>query len=122
MKITLEEATRIRVENASGALTIEAPSIDRAYEPFDMLASSLGVCTHAVLSSWAQQAKIDAASLVVTVSWSVDDQHRMKTVEVAFDWPGLPAERLKAAERAASLCSIHRTLTEPPAITVRSAS
>ena len=121
MKITLESDTRLRVENAPGALTIDAPSIEREYQPFDMLASALGVCTHAVLSSWAQQAKLDASALVVTISWGVDEQHRMQSVDVSFDWPALPPERLKAAERAAALCSIHRTLTSPPAITIRSA-
>jgi uncharacterized OsmC-like protein len=118
MKITLEEPTRLRVENAPGPLTVEAPGYERLYEPFDMLASALGVCTHAVLTSWAQQAKLDADSLVVRISWTVDDDHRMSKVDVRFDWPGLPADRVKAAERAASLCSIHKTLTHPPTITV----
>ena len=122
MKITLESSTRLRVENAPGALTIEAPDYERAYEPFDMMASALGVCTHAVLSSWAQQAKLDVSALVVTVEWKVTAEHTIEELEVAFDWPGLPPERMKAAHRAATLCSIHKTLEHPPAIRIRSAT
>lgn len=119
MKITLEANERIAVSNAPGTLNIEAPSYERQYQPFDMLASALGVCTHAVLSSWAQHAKLDASALVIRVSWKVDEQHRMSKAEVEIEWPGLPAARLKAAERAAALCSIHQTLSHPPALEIR---
>jgi hypothetical protein len=38
--------------------------------------------------------------------------------DVTVSWPGLPAERRPAAERAVSLCAVHNTLTHPPEIRV----
>jgi putative redox protein len=123
MKITLSSETSLLVEGTNDDLTIEAESYAQKYSPFHMLASSLGNCTFAVLSSWAEQAKLDTSDLAVEIAWKVNDaEHRLEELTVAFRWPSLPAERQRAAIRAAELCSIHKTLTHPPAIKVEQKS
>src|SRR5262245_21328034 len=100
-------------------MTIEAPSVDRIYSPFHMLASGLASCTFAVLHSWATHARLSAEDLAIEVKWAfAEGPHRVGRMEVAIAWPGLPPERRAAAQRAAATCAVHRTLEHPPEISI----
>lgn len=117
MKIVLLSDERIRVEGSSGPLTIEADRPDAQYSPFHMLASALGACELSVLSSWAEHAHLDASGLALEIAWGfADDPKRVGEIDVTIVWPLLPAERRNAAVRAAHLCAIHNTLSNPPTI------
>ena len=122
MKITLTGEESLRLEPASGPLTIEAPTPDVQYSPFHMLGSALGACTLSVLHSWASNKNLGVDDLKVDVSWEfVEGQHRVGSMKVQLLWPSLSAELWPRAIRAASLCGIHNTLTHPPEITVEAA-
>jgi len=98
-------------------MTIEADSPEMQYSPFHMLASSLATCTYSVLASWGTQAKLGVDDLAVEVGWSFEEQpHRVGRMEVDIDWPSLPAERKAAANRAAGLCTVKKTLEQPPTV------
>lgn len=117
MKIVLLSDERIRLEGSSGPLTIEADRPDAQYSPFHMLASALGACELSVLSSWAEHARLDASNLALEIGWSfADNPKRLGEIDVTIVWPSLPAERRDAAIRAAHLCAIHNTLSNPPTI------
>ncbi len=119
MKITLLSEERVRLEDGAGPLTVEAETAETSYSPFHMVASGLATCIFSVLHSWAAHAKITADGLAVEVGWAFADRpHRIGSFEVMLHWPGLPPERRAAAERAASLCAVHSTLTHPPHITI----
>ena len=119
MKITLLSEESIRLEGLGGPLTIEAESPEQTYSPFHMLASSLAVCTHSVLMSWAMNAHIHADDLTIDVSWSFAEKpHRVGDMKLTFEWPGLPKERIETAKRVAALCTVHATLHHPPTISV----
>ena len=123
MKITLLSDESIRLEPATGQLTIEAESADREYSPYQMLASSLAVCTFGVLQSWASNIGVSADDLVIDVSWSFTDHpHRVGTMELAYEWPSLPQDRQRVAQRVAELCPVHKTLQQSPEMTIRLAS
>ena len=123
MKITLLSDDAIRLEPTAGPLTVEAPSADVLYSPFQMVASGLASCTFSVLYSWASHADLSVDDLAIEVHWSfADEPHRMADIHMVLDWPSLPANRMAAARRASELCTIHATLTHPPAITVTTAS
>src|SRR6476620_4821915 len=123
MKITLLGEDAIRLEPVPGALTIEAPSAEASYSPFHMLASGLASCTFSVLHSWSTHAKIPVDDLTLEMHWRfADDPHRVSAIDVRFDWPSLPANRVAAARRVAELCTVHATLTHPPQITIASAT
>jgi len=108
MKITLLSDDAIRLEPTAGPLTIEAPSADVMYSPFQMLASGLASCTFSVLYSWATHADLSIDDLALEVHWDfADDPHRMADIHVLLDWPSLPANRVAAAKRASELCTIH---------------
>lgn len=120
MKILLTGEDRIRLEGTAGPLTVEAESPETQYSPFHMLASSLATCTFSVLYSWATNAGLSADDLAIEVGWSfAENPHRVGQMEVELVWPSLPQARRAAAERAADLCTVTRTLQQGPEITAR---
>lgn len=123
MKILLVSEDRIRLEGKAGPMTIEADSPEMQYSPFHMLASSLATCTFSVLASWGTNAKLPVDDLAVEVGWSfVEDPHRVGSMSIDIDWPSLPEARRTAAQRVAALCTVKKTLEQPPQVgtTVRS--
>ena len=123
MKIILLSDESIRLEPATGQLTIEAESAKQEYSPYQMFASGLAVCTFGVLQSWGSNIGLSADDLVIEISWSfAETPHRVGTMELSYEWPSLPADRVKVAQRVAELCPLHKTLTHSPAVTIRHAA
>ncbi len=123
MKITLLSEDRIRLEPIPGPMTIEAPTADRSYSPFHMMASGLAYCTFSVMYAWAEAAKLDASDLTLEVSWEfAEEPHRVGKYDVSFRWPSLPERRLDAARRVAELCAVHATLQHPPTVNIEHAA
>lgn len=123
MKITLLSDESIRLEPATGQLTIEAESASQEFSPYQMLASGLAVCTFGVMQSWASNVGVSADDLVIDVSWSfVDNPHRVGAMELSYQWPSLPEDRKRVAQRVAELCPVHKTLTQSPSMTIRAAA
>jgi len=120
VKIILLSDERIRLDGSPGPLTIEAESAEMQYSPFHMLASAVATCTFSVLASWASHADLPVTDLVVEVGWSfVENPHRVGRMEVELVWPSLPEGRRAAAQRAAALCTVSRTLEMPPELAVQ---
>jgi len=123
LKITLLSDESIRLEPATGQLTIEAESANQEYSPYQMLASGLAVCTFGVMQSWASNAGVSADDLVIDVSWSfADNPHRVGAMELTYQWPSLPEDRKRVAQRVAELCPVHKTLMQSPSMTIRAAA
>jgi uncharacterized OsmC-like protein len=123
VKIILLSENSIRLEPATGQLTIEAESANEEYSPYQMFASGLAVCTFGVMQSWASNAGIDADDLVIDVAWSfAESPHRIGAIELSYEWPSLPPDRAKVAQRVAELCPIHKTLQQSPQMTIRAVS
>jgi uncharacterized OsmC-like protein len=123
VKITLLSDEAVRFDATPGPLTIEAPAAEQSYSPFHMLGSSLAVCTHSLVHSWATHANLDADDLAIEVRWTFAERpHRVGTIDLTLDWPSLPENRREAAQRAAKLCPVHATLSHPPTITIATAS
>jgi uncharacterized OsmC-like protein len=119
MKLTLLSEDSLRLDPTEGPMTIEAMSADQSYSPFHMLAGGLAYCTFSVLYSWATHAKLKADDLSIDVQWTfAEDPHRVGSMGIRFNWPSLSANRLEAAKRVAEMCTIHATLSHPPAITI----
>jgi uncharacterized OsmC-like protein len=112
MKIVLQGEDAILLVATEGMLTIEADSADQSYSPFHMLGSSLAYCTFSVLYSWATNSDLDVDDLQVRVAWEfAEDPHRVGRIRMQLQWPSLPENRQAAAQRAATLCAVHATLS-----------
>lgn len=123
MKILLTSAESLRLEPASGPLTIEAPTAEMSYGPFHMLGSSLAMCTFSVLQSWATNRNLRVDDLRIDVSWTFAEKpHRVGAMKVKLEWPSLSADLWPRAFRVANLCGVHNTLSHPPEIVVEAAS
>src|SRR5207244_8110185 len=119
MKITLTGEESLRIDAVAGQLTIEAESPDQSYTPFHMLGSACGMCTFAVLQSWASNKSVPVDDLHIDVRWQlVGGEHPLATMNVKLAWPSLSAELWPRALRAANICGVHRTLAEGMAVTV----
>lgn len=119
MKITLVSDDSLRLEATPGPMTVEASSADQQYSPFHMLASGLAYCTYSILHSWAENKSLSPDGLTVDVAWQFAEKpHRVGAMQVSFEWPSLPADRVEAARRVAALCTVHKTLEHPPTITI----
>jgi uncharacterized OsmC-like protein len=118
MKIVLQGEDAILLLATEGQLTIEAESADESYSPFHMLGSALAYCTFSVLYSWATNSDLDVSDLQVRVAWEfAEDPHRVGNMRMELNWPSLPVARRAAAERAATLCAVHATLSHTVPIT-----
>ncbi len=119
MKITLTGEESLKIEPVAGALTIEAESREQSYSPFHMLGSAVGMCTFAVLQSWASNKAVMVDDLRIDVNWDfVAGEHRLQSMNVKLSWPSLSAELWPRAIRAANICGVHKTLTEGMTVTV----
>lgn len=119
MKITLTGEESLRIEPTPGQLTIESTSPDQSYSPFHMLGSALGMCTFSVLQSWASNKGIGLDDVKLDVGWTfVEAEHRVDNMKVVLAWPSLSAELWPRALRAASVCGVHKTLTNGIEISV----
>jgi uncharacterized OsmC-like protein len=117
VKITLLDEYRLRYEPAPGPLTVDAPAPDAAVTPYQLVAGGLAACTYAIMASWAEQAKLTADDLTIEVTWGfVEKPHRLGNLDLRFDWPSLPAERLEAAKRVAARCPVHLSFEHAPAL------
>ena len=123
VKIILTSEDSIRLIPDEGPMTIEAPTADEQYSPFHMLGSSLAYCTFSVMYSWATHTKQGVDDLVIDVSWkfSEDEPKRVASIKLSYQWPSLPEKKREAARRVAELCTVHATLTHPPAIEIAGA-
>jgi len=119
VKLILLTEDSIRLEPIPGPMTIEAPTADRSYSPFHMVAGGLAYCTFSVMYAWAENAGINADDLIVDVSWKfADEPYRVGQYAIQFTWPSLPAKRLAAAKRVAEMCTLHATFERPPRISI----
>lgn len=117
MKLILLSDELVRLDPIPGPLIIEAVADDLSYSPFHMMAGALAYCTLSVLYAWGEAAKLDMDDLTVEVAWTfADAPHRVGSYDIRFNWPALPENRLSAAERVVSLCTIHETFAHPPTV------
>ncbi len=110
MKLIVESDTRVRL--AMAGESFEISSEGAPISPYHLLAGSLASCTALTLQSWAAGAGVDMAPLTIQVAWEMVEEQpkRVERMEMELRWPGLPEERVEAAERVADLCPIHATL------------
>jgi uncharacterized OsmC-like protein len=119
MRIVLEGEDRIRLEMTGEGFEISSEGA--SISPYHLLAGSLASCTALTVESWAQGVGIEVRPLTVSVGWEMADDRpkRITHLDMELRWPGLPEERVKAAERAADLCPIHETLQRATEISRR---
>lgn len=118
MRIVLETEERIRLVADGEGFAFDAG--DAGLSPFHLLAASLAACTHSVLVGWAEHAGLPMEGLEIVVDWELGGEPvRVTRMDMEILWPGLPPNRHPAASRAATLCTIHNTLSHGTTVETR---
>lgn len=82
------------------------------FGPVQMLATSLALCTAAVLQDYAMTAQFHLHHFVVDVRWSYAEQpYRVDQMQMRLEvGPEVPPSRQQALLRAAEHCTVHNSL------------
>jgi uncharacterized OsmC-like protein len=125
----------IRVDHVSGhqfsvqirdhSLTVDQPESagggDAGPTPTELFVAGLVACVAHYARAYLARHGIDAAGLAVTADWAMADDRpaRVGQVTIGIEAPaGLPPERYDALLAVASHCTVHNSLTTPPAVTI----
>ena len=71
------------------------------------------------MAPWAERSGLDLEPLTISIGWerASDGHNRVRHMDVALRWPGVPDTRLAVVERLAKACPIHATLVSGTEIT-----
>ena len=123
VRVVHENGARFRADCRGHSVTMDQPvedaGSDAGMTPPELFAASLAGCIGYYVARYCQQAGIDTAGLEIACDWSVAEHpQRIDALQVHITLPGLPENRKKAVERAASLCLIHATLQQAPDVRI----
>jgi ribosomal protein S12 methylthiotransferase accessory factor len=91
-----------------------------APEPYDLLLSSIGTCAGVYVLYFCHERNIDTGSLALSLTAEKDERtHLFRRIDIRVHLPpGFPEKYTAAVARAAQQCTVKRSLTAPPEITV----
>jgi len=91
-----------------------------APEPFDLFLSSLGTCAGVYIVYFCESRNIPTEDITMTLHFERNEEsHLLETSAKEIHLPpGFPEKYRKAVIRAAQMCTVKRTLLQPPEITV----
>jgi uncharacterized OsmC-like protein len=120
MRVVLHAMEDLEVSGfAVPGLMVDPRGEGTHFSALEMFATALGLCTYSALASYGEQIAVDGSDISIRLRWrySQSTPLRIESIDMALRWPGLPASRRAAAERAAAQCTLHNTLAQPPAVT-----
>jgi ribosomal protein S12 methylthiotransferase accessory factor len=91
-----------------------------APEPFDLFLASIATCAGIYVLSFCQKRNIPYHGISLTQRWEREEKtNRLAAVRFSIEVPAdFPDKYHKALVRAASQCSVKKTLENPPEFTV----
>lgn len=118
MKIIMHDEENLEFRQFSEpTFEVEPADPQLQYSALQMFATSLAVCTYSILTAYGEQANASTDNLSMSIKWNYsEDPFRVEHIDMDIHWPELPESRLKAAQRAASHCTLHHTLEHPPEV------
>jgi uncharacterized OsmC-like protein len=118
MDVVLNSSEDLEITNFnSNGINITTKDETAYYSALQMFAVSLSLCTYSVLYSYSEQIDAPVDDLSVHIRWSYAEKpFRIDKIDMDIHWPALPESRLEAAQRAASMCTLHHTLEHPPKV------
>mgnify|MGYP001828919922 CR=1 FL=1 len=91
-----------------------------APEPYDYFLASLATCAGIYVLGFCQKRDIPSDGISLKQSWEREEKtNRLATVRISIEVPvGFPDKYHKALVRAASQCSVKKSLENPPEFVV----
>lgn len=89
--------------------------------PFDLFLASIGTCAGYFVKSFCEERKIEIEGLTLTEEAVWDEEtHKLKSINLMIHLPqGFPDKYKNAVISAANLCSVKKTLLNPPEFTIK---
>jgi putative redox protein len=119
------ERDRLRIEIRGHHLDVDQPvedgGDDKAPTPTELLAASLASCVGFYAERYLRRHDLPTDGLGVDCSFRMasDRPARVVAIDVRVVLPdGVPEERLPALRSVVEHCTVHNTLTQPPAVTI----
>jgi ribosomal protein S12 methylthiotransferase accessory factor len=91
-----------------------------APEPYDLFLSSMGTCAGVYVVYFCESRGISTEGLKMSLVFERDEKtHKMEKITIRIDLPdGFPRKYRKAVVKAAEMCTVKRSLSDPPEIYV----
>jgi putative redox protein len=119
-----EGGDRFSIEVRGHRLVVDQPVIDggedTAPTPTELFVASLGSCVAFYARRYLTRHQLPTHGLAVTANYTTDSRPaRVDSIELDLTIPvGVSAERRHALLAVVSHCTVHNTLTDPPAVTI----
>lgn len=123
MKITFPGGEKVNAEINGHVIPsdqpVESGGEGTAPSPFDYYLASLGTCAGIYVLSFCQQRQISTEGLLLTqkieFSTAADGKKRLSRVAIEIDLPpGFPEKYRNAIIKTAGLCSVKKSIMDPP--------
>jgi ribosomal protein S12 methylthiotransferase accessory factor len=91
-----------------------------APEPYDLFLASMGTCAGVYVVYFCEERGIDISGIRMSVEFERNEKtHLIEDVRIHIDLPpGFPPKYKKAVVRTAGLCTVKRSLANPPRFSV----
>lgn len=126
MEMKIDFAGGKRVNSTYKGFTVETDQPQSeggegaAPEPFDLFLASIGTCAGVFVVYFCESRDIPTAGIRMELRFERNEQsHLMEKIDLDIHLPPeFPAKYRKAVVRAAEMCTVKRTLINPPDIRV----
>ncbi len=91
-----------------------------APEPFDLFLTSIGTCAGIYVLYFCQERQIDTSGLKLALQFEKNEKTRLvETIRIRIHLPpGFPEKYKSAVVRTAELCTVKRTIANPPRFSI----
>lgn len=115
---------RLRIEVRGHELFADQPvedgGDDTAPTPTEIFVAGLAACVAFYAERFLRRHGLDTGGLNVRSAYAwADNPHRVGTIELAVDAPGLTEEKAAAFSSVIEHCTVHNTLLNPPTVQLR---
>lgn len=113
----VEFAAEARGKTVWSSATRGVGGADDALMPTELMMASLGTCAGYYAAQYIRKNNLSAAGLAIRVrADTLKNPGRLDNFVVEVDAPAVSAEHLDALRAEVLHCTVHNTLTHPPAI------
>ena len=114
-------AIDIRGHRISVDQPVDAGGEDTAPTPTELLVASLASCVAFYARRYLARHGLDSEGLAVRAAYAIGGRpNRVLSMDLELDLPpGIPESRREPLLVVASHCTVHNTLADPPAVSIR---
>jgi putative redox protein len=99
---------------------VEDGGADSAPTPTELFLAGFAGCVAFYAERYLRRHQLSTRDFAVSCEWTwADAPHRVGSIELTVEAPGLPAAREEAFRRVIDHCTIHNTLRHPPEVGIR---